>query len=83
MAEQKIDGYRELSPSDLVKINDVKENGARLNEIILGIVAHTKNNPHLTEDQRNEAYRWAAIAQTDFQKGMMAAVRSIALPTGF
>jgi hypothetical protein len=67
-----IKGYRDLNEEEIKAMNNVKEAGAYVGDIIKAMEA--------TEglDQR-----WVAIAKTDLQKGFMAATRAIAQPTTF
>lgn len=67
-----IKGYRELSEQDIALMNEVKETGEELGNLI----ATLKQMPEIDQ-------RWVSIAQTDLQKGIMALVRSIAQPTSF
>lgn len=67
-----IKGYRELSEQKVALINEVKETGEELGNLI----ATLKQMPEIDQ-------RWVSIAQTDLQKGIMALVRSIAQPTSF
>lgn len=67
-----IKGYRELSEQEIALMNEVKETGEELGNLI----ATLKQMPEIDQ-------RWVSIAQTDLQKGIMALVRSIAQPTSF
>ena len=68
----KIGGYRKLSDNEIADINAIKSMG---NDI----------GAHLDTLEGREGIdkRWLAIARTDLQKGVMAAVRAIAKPEGF
>jgi hypothetical protein len=70
--EQKVNGYKPLSPEQLNAINILKDIEFRLlqdtAQIFASLIEHDK--------------RWGAIAKTHFQEGFMAAVRSIAKPNG-
>lgn len=67
-----IKGYRDLSPGEIHKMNDVKAMGETLKNMI----------GCLREDE-NIDQRWVSIAETHLQHGIMAAVRSIAQPESF
>lgn len=67
-----IKGYRDLSEAEIAAMNAVKAEGERLGILI----EEMKANSQLDQ-------RWVAIAQTNLQQGIMAAVRSIAQPTTF
>lgn len=69
---RRIKGYRELSQEDIDLMNEIKEKGAELGELI------AKLRSTETLDQR-----WVSIGATDFQTGLMALTRSVAQPTFF
>lgn len=67
-----INGYRELSQTEIDLMNKIKLHGKVLGELVSELRA--------TEglDQR-----WVSIGATDLQTGVMALVRSVAQPEGF
>jgi hypothetical protein len=67
-----IKGYRVLKEIEIKNINDIKEIGDSIGELISEM-----------EKLNDVDQRWVAIAKTDLQKGFMALVRSIAQPTSF
>ncbi len=67
-----IKGYRELSQDEINLMNEVKEVGAKIGEL----VEKLRNTPGLDQ-------RWVSIGTTDMQTGTMALVRAIAQPTTF
>lgn len=67
-----IKGYRELTQTEIDLMNEVKGFGVKLGHIIVKLEEHK-----LTDK------RWVKIAKTDLQKGLMAAVRSVARPETF
>jgi len=67
-----IKGYRDLTTEEVSQMNKVKILGQEIEKVVDDVKALTET------DQR-----WASIAQTDLQKGIMALVRSIAKPTSF
>jgi hypothetical protein len=69
---RKISGYRELSEIEILKINEVKDTGAKI-----GLVLES------FENDKEVDQRWVAIAKTHLQQGLMALTRSIAQPTFF
>ena len=69
---KKIKGYRDLTQAEIDAMNAVKAEGQRL-EIL---IEEMQDNSDLDQ-------RWVAIAKTDLQKGIMAAVRAIAKPESF
>lgn len=98
---RKIKGYRELSQVEIDLMNEVKEMGVKLGELVAKIQNHLIEQVRLLEAAQikpggdNEAYlevqrireaeshRWAAIAKTELQQGLMALTRSIAQPGFF
>lgn len=67
-----IKGYRDLTQEEINAMNAVKAEGERLSLLI----EELQNNKQLDQ-------RWVAIAKTNLQQGIMAAVRSIAKPDSF
>lgn len=68
---ESIKGYRALTSDEIQRINDVKNAGVALGEML----------DALRKSGADE--RWLAISQTHLQEGIMAAVRAVAKPTGF
>ena len=69
---RKIKGYRELSQEEINLMNEVKEKGAELGELLSKL--------ELIDSLDK---RWIEIGKTDLQKGLMALTRSIAQPDFF
>lgn len=69
-----IKGYRELTPTDLQRINDLKAL-----ENTVGAVVKGMSELAITDPEAVDA-RMVAIARTDLQKGFMCLVRAIAQP---
>jgi hypothetical protein len=69
---KQIKGYRDLSQSEINKMNAIKDIAAKVGNIIDAL----HDDPEIDQ-------RWLAIAKTDLQKGFMAAVRSVAKPDSF
>lgn len=69
---QKIKGYRDLSEDEINLMNEIKGKGEELGDL----VEKLKETPFIDQ-------RWVAIAKTDLQRGIMAAVRSVAKPESF
>lgn len=67
-----IKGYRELTPEDIKLMNEVKEKGAELGELIekLNLIPETDK-------------RWLEIGKTNIQQGLMAITRAITTPDFF
>lgn len=69
---RQIKGYRELSAEEIAAMNEVKQKGIELGELV------AKLRGNATLDQR-----WVSIGATDLQTGLMALTRSIAKPEFF
>jgi hypothetical protein len=67
-----IAGYRVLTQFEIDSINDVKHVAQVVDDVITSLEGIGETDK-----------RWVAIAKTQLQQGFMAAVRSIARPTGF
>lgn len=69
---RQIKGYRELNEQEIAAMNEVKQQGVALGEL----VAKLKATQGLDQ-------RWVSIGATDLQTGLMALTRAIAQPTFF
>ena len=69
---RKISGYRELSQEEVDLMNEIKQKGKELGEL----VAKLRAAPELDQ-------RWVSIGATDLQTGFMALIRGVARPTLF
>ena len=96
---RKIAGYRELTQADIDMMNTIKAMGPQMEELLAKVGEHVNaqraacrtvemsvmvTDPD--EDARLNAAqpeRWAAIARTHFQEGLMALTRAVAQPTFF
>jgi hypothetical protein len=69
---RQIKGYRELNEQEIAAMNEIKQKGVELGELVEKL--------RTTEglDQR-----WVSIGATDLQTGLMALTRSVAQPTFF
>jgi hypothetical protein len=72
MIQPKITGYRELSESEAALMNEIKEHGIALGELVAKMRALRSVDP-----------RWVSIGATDLQTGLMALTRAVAQPTTF
>lgn len=72
---REIKGYRELSQDEIDLMNEVKQKGVELGELVQKL---KDGRPGITLDQR-----WVSIGATDLQTGLMALTRAIARPTFF
>lgn len=81
-----IKGYRDLSQEEIDLMNSIKALGMDVKALVGAV-----ENQLISDDARiiddgdsyREAFRWAAIAKTDLQKGFMALTRAVARPEGF
>lgn len=92
---RRISGYRELSQAEIDLMNKIKALGPQIESIIVEVQKHilaqrqALSDPHpfnSEEFQRLEdatPERFAALAKTDLQTGLMYLTRSIAQPTFF
>ena len=96
---RKITGYRELNTEEIALMNEIKELGTQIEAMIIRVQAHIKKQrdscciieqfqeitDQETYDRLNDATpeRFAAMAKTEFQTGLMYLVRSVAQPTTF
>lgn len=92
---RKITGYRDLSQADIDNMNKVKATGAILHALVedvrLALETHRKSVEGDTSAGVNELARlkiaeperWASIARTHFQEGLMALTRAVAQPGSF
>lgn len=69
---RQIKGYRELDEGEIALINEIKDKGVELGELV------TKLRTAGYIDQR-----WVSIGATDLQTGLMALTRSVARPDFF
>ena len=91
---RKIDGYRELSQAEIDMMNTIKAMGPQMEELLATVARHLvaqRQAAQAAGDQgvensrmdRAQPERWAAIARTHFQEGLMALTRAVAQPTFF
>lgn len=69
---RKIKGYRELSQAEIDLMNNIKQLGVVMGEM----VAELRATPGLDQ-------RWVSIGATDLQTGLMALTRAVAQPESF
>ncbi len=69
---QKITGYRQLTEAEISLMNEIKQKGIELENLI----AKLNENPDID-------LRWLHIGTTDLQKGLMSLTRAVARPTSF
>lgn len=71
---KKIIGYRDLSPSEIELMNNIKAKGEELSALCDQLA--TAVNPYMDG-------RWLDIGRTQLQLGLMALVRAVAKPDSF
>lgn len=69
---RQIKGYRELSQEEIDTMNEIKQHGLALQDLVQKLRALP-----------NADQRWVSIGTTDLQTGLMALTRSVANPTFF
>ena len=69
---RQIKGYRELNEAEIALMNEVKQKGAEIGELVAKLRA-----------AEGLDQRWVSIGATDLQTGLMALTRSVAQPTFF
>ncbi|MEX3725398.1 hypothetical protein AB3504_19655 [Acinetobacter baumannii] len=95
---RKINTYRELTQEEVDLMNEIKALGPQIQSIIRKVQSHVSTQRYnckcdagqqvhnVDEWDRLEAAtpeRFAAMAKTEFQTGLMYLVRAVAQPTGF
>lgn len=93
---RKITGYRELSQQEIDLMNEVKALGPVIEAVLQKVQDHInqqtiesynlqdKGNPAESERlQLATPGRFASLAKTDFQTGLMYLTRAVAQPTFF
>ena len=96
---RKITGYRDLNAEEIALMNEIKELGPKFEAVLMKVQSHVKKQrdscciieqfkeitDQETYDRLNDATpeRFAAMAKTDFQTGLMYLVRAVAQPTTF
>ena len=75
---KQIRGYRDLNQAEIDLMNNVKELGQKVGDLIEYVTNRNVEANNISID-----HRWINIAKTDLQKGFMALIRSIAQPTTF
>lgn len=87
---RQIKGYRELGVQEIALMNEIKEHGARLGELVAKLRRHGDiSRPSELKDSEDIQspllldQRWVSIGETHLQEGLMALTRGVAQPTLF
>lgn len=73
---RQIKGYRELTQGEIDLMNEIKQHGMALGELIDKLRKNAQSE--FAVDQR-----WVSIGATDLQTGLMALTRAVTRPTFF
>lgn len=76
-ADNKIFGYRDLTPDEIATMNRVKGMGTYIEHQIEEVRGEASDNGFDLDE------RWVSIAVTHLQQGLMALGRAVAKPRGF
>lgn len=83
---EKINGYRDLSQTEIDLMNRVKNHAEETRQLLHDISQHIESQPETADNPHTSTTnpaRWLNVARTDLQKGYMCLTRSIAQPTTF
>ena len=83
---REIKGYRELNQQEIDLMNEIKQKGVELGELVARLRVKPSNPDGQFEQPRDVVtvdQRWVSIGATDLQTGLMALTRAIAKPTFF
>ena len=87
---RRITGYRELNQTEIDLMNEIKALGPVIEAVLLKVNKHLSDQAKLdtsqvVKDRLDDAtpYRFAALAKTEFQTGLMYLTRAVAQPTFF
>lgn len=80
---RQIKGYRELTQDDINMMNEIKQKGAELGELIHKLEARQQDIAREFRTGDAEPYRWISIGKTHLQQGLMALTRAVAKPEFF
>ena len=81
---RKIKGYRELTQEEIDLMNDIKQIGNQMGDLIERLYEHQSSEDDDAPTVTNpEPYRWLAIGKTHIQQGLMALTRAVAKPDFF
>ena len=73
---RKISGYRELNQEEIDLMNEIKERGRELNQLVCRVALL----PVYETSAGMERERWVEYAGMNIETGVMQLVRAVALP---
>ena len=73
---RKISGYRELNQEEIDLMNEIKEKGRELNQLVYRVTC--MQVPETCDVMERE--RWAEYAGMNIETGVMQLLRAVALP---
>lgn len=79
---REIKGYRELNAAEVALMNQIKQKGAELGELVAQMRA-MPNPGDVVPTLPTTDKRWVSIGATHMQEGLMALTRAVAQPTFF
>ena len=74
---RKISGYRELNQEEIDLMNEIKEKGRELNQLVGRVMLMQVHEASAGMERE----RWAEYAGMNIETGVMQLVRAVALPT--
>lgn len=90
---RRISGYRELSQTEINLMNEVKALGSQLEDAVEKVLRHISDQESAARETQNAdeslrlidatPARFASLAKTEFQTGLMYLTRAVAQPTFF
>jgi len=83
MIQPKVTGYRQLSESEVVLMNEGKALAEQCGAYIAKLRTFTQQESDANNSGPVLDQRWVSIGATDIQRGFMAVIRGIAQPTTF
>ncbi len=78
---RQIKGYRELDQAEIDLMNEIKQQGVALNDLVQKLRNYGVGQPFTPEQHLDQ--RWISIGATHLQEGLMALTRGVARPTFF
>lgn len=80
---KKIKGYRDLSQEEINLMNEIKEKGVELDNLITKVNGVNAEIEAGGVPDRSDPFGWSSVAKTNLQQGIMALTRAVAKPEFF